>query len=95
MAGDDLAAIRHDLPEEFWFDFDRMVSLLDASVDTTARELIALADSVSHLSDKSVGLALKSMPPAISPYLFAYRSKGWNDQRLSSSKNPEDVEANG
>jgi RNA ligase len=75
-AGDDLDAIRRDLPEEFWSDFDQIISLLQARITALEEGVAALAASVAHLSDKELGLALPTLPAETRPYLFAYRKSG-------------------
>ena len=72
-AGDDLDAIRRDLPEEFWGDFDDIIRCLQARIDAVERRVAEVAASVSHLSDKELGLALATLPADARPYLFGYR----------------------
>ena len=76
MAGDDMGAIRRDLPEEFWTDFDAIVRLLTASVATIETRVAEVAASVAHLSDKELGLSLGSLPAEARPYLFGFRKSG-------------------
>jgi RNA ligase len=76
LAGDDMIAIRRDLPEEFWEDFDSITSLLDAHYAALAERVTAAAASVAHLSDKELGLQLPSLAPETAPYLFAFRKAG-------------------
>jgi len=75
-AGDDLDAIRRQLPEEFWVDFDAIVAALESSVteieDATATTAWALA---GH-DDKMVGLALKDIEPAVRAFIFPMRNHG-------------------
>ncbi len=75
-AGDDLAAIRRDLPEEFWTDFDDIIGLLAAQVAALESRVAQVAASVAHLSDKELGLALNTLPADARPYMFAYRKAG-------------------
>ncbi len=75
-AGDDMAAIRRDLPEEFWADFDDIVRLLKASIVAIEARVAEVAASIAHLSDKELGLALGSLPGDARPYLFAFRKSG-------------------
>jgi RNA ligase len=74
--GDDMDAIRRDLPEEFWTDFDDIVRLLTASAAAIETRVAEAAASVAHLSDKELGLSLTSVPPDVRPYLFAFRKSG-------------------
>jgi RNA ligase len=72
QAGDDLAKVRKDVPEEFWTDFDAICALLrrqlEIIVETAKRE----AASVAHLSDKDVGLRLDQFPADIRSRIFPY-----------------------
>ena len=76
VAGDDMVAIRRDLPEEFWADFDDIVRLLTASIATTEARVTEVAASIAHLSDKELGLSLNSLPADARPYLFGFRKSG-------------------
>jgi RNA ligase len=75
-AGDELAAIRRDLPEEFWPDFDSIVGLLTANTVALEARVAEAAAAVAHLSDKELGLALNAQPEDVRPYLFFYRKTG-------------------
>ncbi len=76
VAGDDMGAIRRDLPEEFWTDFDDIVRLLTASIATIETRVAEVAAWVAHLSDKELGLSLSSLPADARPYLFGFRKSG-------------------
>ncbi len=75
-AGDDMAAIRRDLPEEFWTDFDDIIGLIQASYAAIEARVAKVAAEVAHLSDKDLGLALPTLPPDARPYLFSFRKFG-------------------
>jgi RNA ligase len=75
-AGDDMGAIRRDLPEEFWTDFDDIVRLLTASFAAAQAKVTAVAAAVAHLSDKELGLSLNSLSADARPYLFGLRKSG-------------------
>ena len=75
-AGDDMEAIRRDLPEEFLTDFDAIVGLLRNRVSQLEGRVAELAASVAHLSDKELGLALDTLPSEARQYLFIYRKMG-------------------
>jgi RNA ligase len=75
-AGDDLAAIRRDLPEEFWTDFDDIVGLIQAGYARIEARVAEVAAEVAHLSDKALGLTLNSLPADARPYVFSYRKLG-------------------
>jgi RNA ligase len=72
-AGDDLVSIRRQLPEEFWGDFDRIVTLLEARVAALVEEVDAAAQAAAALSDKEVGLRLHTLPDRVRPFIFAQR----------------------
>jgi RNA ligase len=74
--GDDMAAIRRDLPEEFWADFDDIVRLLNASIAAVEARVAEVAAGVAHLSDKELGLSLNSLPADARPYVFGFRKAG-------------------
>ncbi len=76
VAGDDMVAIRRDLPEEFWADFDDIVRLLTASIAATEARVAEVAASIAHLSDKELGLSLNSLPADARSYLFGFRKSG-------------------
>lgn len=77
-ADDDLNAIRRELPEEFWTDFDTIIALLQqAATDLTARITQAVA-AVASLDDKELGLRLSEQPEAIRLFLFPWRKSGGN-----------------
>jgi RNA ligase len=76
LAGDDMEAIRRDLPEEFWADFDLIVSLLGKSLDELVGKVTEAARSVADHSDKEVGLRLASFDESVRPFIFAYRKSG-------------------
>lgn len=76
MAGDDLMAVRRDLPEEFWGDFDAITGILDAQVGSLVQRACETAAAVDGLSDKEVGLRLSSFPEDIRRFIFPLRKFG-------------------
>ena len=76
-AGDDMQVIRRDLPEEFWTDFDAIISILNARLDAITNAVEAFALTVAHLPDKDVALALDSYPKTVRPFLFGFRKGGF------------------
>ena len=76
QAGDDLAKVRRDVPEEFWTDFDAIHALLTARVDAIVERATREASSVAHLSDKEVGLRLDQFSADTRPLIFPYRKQG-------------------
>lgn len=75
-AGDDMDAIRRELPEEFWTDYDNIVRLLREQVARVEADVAAVAKQIQHLSDKDVGLSLRTLPEAVRPFIFGYRKAG-------------------
>lgn len=74
--GDDLTAIRRDLPEEFWGDFDAIVGLLQNQLQARVAHVAAVAKTVEELSDKELGLSLRKFDEVARPYIFDYRKSG-------------------
>ena len=76
QAGDDMAAIRRDLPEEFWDDFDAITSRLQRRLDAVTAQVAAAAAEHAHLSDKELGLRLRTLDPQVRPFIFSWRKAG-------------------
>jgi RNA ligase len=76
QAGDDLEAVRRQLPEEFWADFDKIIALLKQQIADLIAAVKAEADKVADLSDKDVGLRLESFPAEVRRFIFPYRKAG-------------------
>lgn len=77
-AGDDMEAIRRELPEEFWGDFDDIVGLLQSGLARQVERIATAARGVAHLSDKELGLQLATLDEDIRGFIFAYRKSGGN-----------------
>jgi RNA ligase len=75
-AGDDLDAIRRDMPEEFWGDFDAIRSALNARIDSIKTKVAATAERLGPATDKEIGLQLKSLDTEVRPFIFAWRNAG-------------------
>lgn len=75
QAGDALAKVRRDIPEEFWGDFDAICAILKRQVDSVVEAAERAAASVAHLSDKDVGLRLGEFPADIRGLIFALRKQ--------------------
>lgn len=75
-AGDDLDAIRRELPEEFWSDFDQIRGLLGARISAIIDRTAALAKTLDGMSDKDVGLRLDTFDPSVRQFIFPYRKQG-------------------
>lgn len=76
VAGDDLEAVRRELPEEFWPDFDTITHNLrtrTADLMSTASEE---AHTRQHMTDKEVGLALHTIPEGVRSLVFPLRKQG-------------------
>ncbi|MSP01523.1 MAG: 2'-5' RNA ligase [Acetobacteraceae bacterium] len=74
-AGDDLEAIRREIPEEFWDDFDRIVGLLQGAATGIVDRVAALARGLEDVSDKDLGLRLATIDPELRPHIFNYRKR--------------------
>ena len=59
LAGDDLAALRGQIPEEYWRDLDSIVSLLEGNLQQFVSELEDALAKTAGLDDKNLGLLLK------------------------------------
>lgn len=73
MNGDDLEAIKRDMPEEFWPDFD---TIRDTLATKCAALLIRVGNEANKWegkSNKDVGLALDTMPEDVRSLIFLYR----------------------
>lgn len=75
-AGDDLDAIRRELPEEFWADFDRIRRLLAERVMRIVDKTASQCAELSGLSDKDVGLRLDTFDADIRSFIFPFRKTG-------------------
>ena len=80
-AGGDPEAMRRELPEEFWDDFDAIVRLLRQQEDAIRARVAETAASVAGMTDKELGLALGTIPADTRPYLFGFRKSGTIDAR--------------
>ena len=76
LAGDDMEAIRREIPEEFLDDFDDIVRLLREILDNRLAKVAAVAASLAHLSDKEVGLQLPQLDEEARPFIFPFRKSG-------------------
>ncbi len=74
--GGDMEAIRRDLPEEFWSDFDDILHLLCQRLAELESRIATAAAAVAELSDKELGLALNGLPADVRGYLFGWRKSG-------------------
>jgi RNA ligase len=74
VAAGDTDAMRRELPEEFWGDFDAMHAILQGQADALLAQIKAEAAKWAGASDKEVGLALKTIPEPARAFIFAHRS---------------------
>lgn len=84
QASADMQAIRRELPEEFWGDFDRIVARLEAELAKLVAHVAAIAQGVADLSDKELGLRLASLDADARPFVFQYRKSGGDLMRGQS-----------
>jgi RNA ligase len=78
MAGDDLVTFRRDLPEEFWADFDSMVTLIGnqaRKIAADTKDALEFASNGQDLTDKDVGLMLDKFPAHVRSFVFPYRNQ--------------------
>lgn len=72
-SGDDMAAIRRDLPEEFWSDFDGITSAIQTHVDDITVKVAKTAERFATNTDKDIGLQLRTLDPDVQPFIFSWR----------------------
>lgn len=60
VLGHDMDSYKASMPEEFWGDIDNMLSFFMRKRDEIFQAVLVAAKSVEHLSDKELGLFLKS-----------------------------------
>lgn len=77
-ADDNMDALRRELPEEFWGDFDSIVALLRGRTEALVRRVREVAEPLANLPDKDVGLMLSSLPADARHFVFPYRKGGGN-----------------
>lgn len=75
-AGDDLEAVRRMIPEELWYDFDTIRTILADRLDGLLGRLRATVESVAHLDDKQLGLSLQTLDAEVRRFVFTTRKNG-------------------
>jgi len=79
VACDDMDGVRNLLPEEFHRDFNEIHRLLQLEFDSRLDELRIVHEGFAHLSDKELGLALKSndleVSTTVKNFIFPCRKK--------------------
>lgn len=78
VEGDDLAALRRQLPEEFGRDFDRIAGLLSAAGTALVGGVARVYEETKNMTDKELGLAIGSYGDA-GRFVFAARKHGFLD----------------
>lgn len=74
--GDDLDTMRRVIPEELWYDFDTIRSILTGRLDALQARIRATVESVAHLDDKQLGLSLQTLDPEARRFVFTVRKNG-------------------
>jgi RNA ligase len=77
-AGDDLNTIRRELPEEFWSDFDSIMTLLQQAMAAFTTRITQAVAAVTDLTDKELGLHLAEQAEDVRSFLFPWRKSGGN-----------------
>jgi RNA ligase len=77
-AGSDLNAIRRELPEEFWGDFDSITTLLQQAMAAFTARIAQAVAAVINLTDKELGLHLTEQADDVRSFLFPWRKSGGN-----------------
>ncbi|OWK41999.1 T4 RnlA family RNA ligase [Fimbriiglobus ruber] len=76
QSGGGLEAIRRQLPEEFWADFDAITGTLQQNIDKLIAVVQIEAEAVAGLTDKEVGLRLATFPETVRRFIFPFRNNG-------------------
>ena len=74
--GGSLDAMRREIPEEFWGDFDAIRGLLEKGIAAVVDEVEAAKRQWADKSDKELGLQLSTLPPLVRTLLFSARKEG-------------------
>ena len=69
----DMAAIRVELPEEFWCDFDSMLEIFQGKLDAITSRVAAVVEQCKEMSNKDVGLSQNTLDPVGRKFVFAAR----------------------
>lgn len=80
LTGTNLDAMRKQLPEEFWPDFDKIVGILGMRLATLLHQIDTAAASIAwdqDVTDKDIGLTLRArFPGPWADFVFHRRKKG-------------------
>jgi len=74
--GGDVDAIRRDIPEEFWGDFDAIRRILIDRLDGLLASVESWSSRLADKTNKEIGLMLHTLPEDARSFIFARRSKG-------------------
>jgi RNA ligase len=75
-AGDDMEAVRRELPEEFWGDFDGIYGALQSRTERLVLAAKDRCDTYADWSDKELGLTLHRINADVRPLVFPMRKHG-------------------
>jgi RNA ligase len=74
-AGDDMQAMRTQIPEEFWADFDSIHAILRARIDAIVARVNEAKSALCIYTDKEVG-QMQGMNPEVRQFIFLARKCG-------------------
>lgn len=91
--GEDFEAMRKEIPEEFTVDFDLIRTLLQSQYDDHVAKIVAEVRKLDAVSNKDLGLTLKSYPKDVRRYVFEIRKDeaGWMNQWKAKQNLFEDI----
>jgi RNA ligase len=73
--GTDMVAIRKEIPEEFWVDFDDIVGLLETKLMTIVTKVTNMVEHCVSMSNKDIGLST-DLEPVGRQFIFMARKDG-------------------
>ncbi len=76
MLDGDVAAVRSEVPEEFWGDFDAIVQAVEKRLSDTIAAIDRECDRLADKSDREVACVLDMVPEPARRFIFARRKKG-------------------
>jgi RNA ligase len=86
-AGDDTEAMRKELPEEFWADFDQILRILQSQVSKFLNKVYIAVLECKDMSNKELGLC-DTVDPEVKSFIFAYRK---NNDLLGTQRGREAI----
>lgn len=78
---EDLTAFKRDLPEEFWTDFENILSALYLHLNRIKAEVRRAVEMCSYSSDKQVGLRMDEFGPIVRKLIFPARKGNMEEGR--------------